>query len=182
MKSCHKLLGPSLVTRLIGGFSLLSGLFAACCAMAQTPAPARKPLEVTFRALCRGRVIENGATVPAGAKIYLSPAISTLLVVRAGDVVNIDFLDGTNELCSSKAVWHDGMNPTIYRAMHPGATAVPQIVVPAGFAYTGCVWSNAPAGSHVLTAHSSVQGLSAVSAPLSFTIAPSPATGATRGQ
>ena len=160
----------------VGGLLFSLGLFMVCGGRAQTPgaapqSPPPKPLTVSFQALFKGDIIRDGATLQAPDAIYLQPDLETSVVMNAGDTVTIDFYAGTNKLCSSQAVWHKAVNPTA----QPGVRMVPMIVVAGGFGYRSCVWSNAPAGSHVLIARAHGQhGLSAVSVPLNFTVLPSP--------
>jgi hypothetical protein len=160
----------------VGGLLFALGWFMVCGGRAQMPgaapeSPPPKPLTISFQALFKGDAIHDGATLQAPDAIYLLPYLETSMVMNAGDTVTIDFYAGTNKLCSSLAMWHKAINPSA----QPGVHVVPMIVVAGGFGYRSCVWSNAPAGSHVLIARAhGGHGLSAVSAPLHFTVLPSP--------
>ena len=176
MKRIYQSLSPFRIWWPICGFCFLGCLFMAGCDVAQTSgAPSenssQNTLEISIQALCEGKILSDGATVPAPAEIYIMPHVETSVAMRAGDTVNIDFYADTNKLCSTKAVWRDAIKPS----NRPNQFS-PMIMAPAEFGYSFCAWTNGTAGAHTLTARASgLHGLSAISAPVQITIVPPPA-------
>jgi hypothetical protein len=104
---------------------------------------------------------------PAPATLHLFARVSPTVPAKKGDTVAVEFFSGTKRLGTEKGVWHDAVRPD------PQSTRPqPMIIVPAGFSPAELVWSNAPAGTYALTARATQAGATAVSAPVSVTIAP----------
>jgi hypothetical protein len=88
--------------------------------------------------------------------------------LQKGDVVNVQFFADDKLLGSGKAVWHDMIRPH-----SPPGTAVPMVIISAGFNPAHWIWTNAPAGSHSLAAEATwTNALSGASAPVTITVLP----------
>ena len=88
--------------------------------------------------------------------------------LQKGDTVNVQFFADNQSLGSSKAIWHDAIRPH-----GPPGAAVPMFIIAPGFNPARWIWTNAPAGSHSLTAQATwTNGLSATSPPVVVTILP----------
>ncbi len=149
-----------------GFLVLLMVLLMACEGVSQPSSAPAESLTVSVEPLCKGKRLEDGASVPAPANVFIFVHLETTAKMHAGDAVNIDFFADGEKLCSDKAVWHDAIRPS----NRPGM-ASPMIVAPAQFGLPSCEWTNAPAGKHTLTARAyGFHNLSATSEPVGITI------------
>ena len=153
-------------------------LFATCCGLAQSSAVAQSPApppEVWIQTSCGGKTIHDGDILHAPTNIFMFFGITSAVTGHPGDFITIDLMADTNKLCSKKCPWHKAVAPDPH-----ARTFQPMIMRLAGFDSADFDWTNAPVGSHVLTAHAfGLHGLSVASAPLHITIvsSASPPTG-----
>jgi hypothetical protein len=104
----------------------------------------------------------------APANISIGAYVTPRAPAHAGEVVNVEFFANANSLGSRQSVWHAAIRPHA----SPGQT-MPMFIMAPGFYLAQLVWSNAPAGSYVLTARATgATGLSAVSPPVNLTVLP----------
>lgn len=110
----------------------------------------------------------NHAVFHAPATIDLQAYVGLQPRPHAGDVVQVEFFEGTRRIGLGKAVWHDAIRPQEI----PGH-AVPMHIVAAQFHPAEWVWKNVPAGAYTLTARATWKnGVTAVSKPFKATVLP----------
>jgi hypothetical protein len=148
---------------------ILLGLGSVCSSFAQTnPPPATDDstnlLSVTLW------LPRAGEPVHAPATIHLFASVASQLPGQKGDVARVDFFADAKRVGSGTAFWHEGFRPDPH-----SNRPQPMIVSRPGFSLATMVWSNAPAGTHVLTARAAVSGgggVTAVSPPVNVTVQP----------
>ncbi len=101
-----------------------------------------------------------GEPLHAPATIHIVARIVTSTPAHKGDVVAVNFFADAQPIGSGMAVWHDGLKPDPH-----SNRPQPMIVSLPGFSATSVVWSNAPAGSHALTARVAGPGSTPVVSP-----------------
>ena len=103
----------------------------------------------------------------APATVSIFPRIEPV-PEHPGKTVELGFFANARLLGSSEAAWHDEIRPDPH-----SSRPQPMVIVPAGYNSPVFVWTNAPAGTFVLTSVGTwPDGWSATSEPVTVTIAP----------
>jgi hypothetical protein len=148
---------------------ILLGLSSISSSYAQTNSPpatgdATNQLSVTLW------LPHMAEPVHAPATIHLFAQVTSQLPEQKADLARVDFFADAKRLGSGTAFWHEGLRPDPH-----SNRPQPMIVSRAGFTLATMVWTNVPAGTHVLTARAAVSaggGATAVSPPVNITVQP----------
>jgi hypothetical protein len=153
------------------GLVILFGLVAAVASFAQPavpPAGESSTITTNPPLVVRLWLPKNAESLHAPAAVHIYARVTSLQSGHEGDKVQVDFFADAKAIGSSQSFWRAGKRPD------PNSNRPqPMIVLLPGFAPTALTWSNAPAGTHVLTARATQNnGDTAISPPVSVTILP----------